>query len=280
MGRAGAFENVDAAMMIHPAGADLREMAVLAVSTVQVEYRGHASHASAFPHKGINALDAMVIAYSAIAQLRQHIRASERVHGIITDGGDAPNIVPERSAGLFMIRAADQRKLEKLRARVYSCFRAGAEATGATLDIQPVGEDYSDLWSNQILADAFAANGARVGRTFRAPGGAAAVAGSTDMGNVSMWVPSIHPMLAVAPPHVPLHSPEFARWAASERGNQAVLDGAKIMAMTALDVLCDDKMRNAMRGVFEEQLRSANAGVDGWRKDADDVAGFRTEFGK
>lgn len=259
MGRAGAFDGVDAAMMVHPAGVDLHGMHVLAVSQVEVEYRGRAAHASAFPHRGVNALDALVTAYSAIAQLRQHIRPTERVHGIFTDGGQAPNIVPERAAGLFMIRATSEARLEQLKARVFACFRAGAEATGATVDIRTLGEDYSDMWTNRPLALAYEANAARVGRTLLPSHQVSeAVAGSTDMGNVSKWVPSIHPMIASAPSHVPLHSPEFARWAASEQGDRAVIDGAKMLAMTAIDVLCDAELRVELRDAFAQQAEQAS----------------------
>src|SRR4029077_9598649 len=122
--------------------------------------------------------------------------ASERVHGIITDGGLAPNIVPERAAGLFYIRAARMPRLDQLKRRVHGCFHAGAEATGAELQLRTVGEDYADMWTNQPLAVAYAANAAQMGRTLmdtaRVP---VSVAGSTDMGNISKLVPSIHPMI-------------------------------------------------------------------------------------
>ncbi|MBI4514471.1 MAG: M20 family metallopeptidase [Deltaproteobacteria bacterium] len=254
MAKRGAFDGIDAAMMVHPAGLDLPAMKVLAVATVAVEYRGKAAHAAAFPHRGVNALDALITAYNSISHLRQHIRESERVHGIITDGGQAPNIVPERSAGLFYIRAATEARLEKLKARVLGCFRAGAEATGAQLEHHWLGEQYSDMDSNQPLAAAYAANVQRLGRVVRdlrtLP---AAVSGSTDMGNISKLVPAIHPMIAAAPAHVPLHSSEFAAYAVSPSGDQAVLDGAKALAMTVLDVLCRPELRAAARAAFEQQ---------------------------
>lgn len=260
MARRGAFDNVSAAMMVHPAGVDLIGMSVLAVSELTVEYRGRAAHAAAFPHKGVNALDALVTAYSAIAQLRQHIRPSERIHGIITDGGQAANIVPERAAGLFMVRAATEQRLKKLRQRVDACFEAGALATGATLEIKPAADDYSDMLTNQVIADAYAANLGRVGRRLLSIDGLTAVAGSTDMGNVSKLVPSIHPMIAVAPPAVPLHSSDFTGWAGSESGDNGVLDGAKVMAMTALDILCQPDLRSAMAETFTVDLRK-NSGA-------------------
>ena len=251
MARRGAFEGVDAAMMVHPAGLDLTGMNVLAVSTIAVEYHGKAAHASAFPHRGINALDALVTAYSAIAQLRQHIRETERIHGIITDGGQAPNIVPDRAAGLFYVRAATEGRLEKLKARVLGCFRAGAEATGAELKYEWRGEQYSDMITNQPLAAAYGANLQRLGRTLHDVRNVpASISGSTDMGNVSKLVPSIHPMIAAGPATVALHSTEFAECAASEAGDRAVIDGAKTLAMTALDVLCRRELLNEVKAAF------------------------------
>jgi amidohydrolase len=251
MAAKGAFAGVDAAMMVHPASADLSEMHVLAVSQIAVEYFGRAAHASAFPHRGINALDALVTAYVAIAQLRQHIRATERIHGIFTDGGQAPNIVPERAAGLFYVRAATEAHLKRLKERVVACLQAGATATGARLELRTVGEDYADMLSNQPLAEAYAANLEQLGRqVLRARDIPVEVAGSTDMGNVSKIVPSIHPMIAASPPGVALHSADFARWAGSEYGQRAVIDGAKGLAMTALDVLCTPALRTAVTRAF------------------------------
>ncbi len=251
MARRGAFEHVAAAMMVHPAGMDLAGMHVLALSQVEVEYRGRAAHASAAPHRGVNALDALITAYNGIAQLRQHVRSTERIHGIITNGGQAPNIVPARAAGIFCIRSATEAALAELKDRVLACFRAGALATGAELELRTLGEDYAEMWTNQPLLDAYAANLQRVGRRLAgAASGAAAIAGSTDMGNVSKVVPAIHPMIAAAPSSVPLHSVEFAHWAATEAGHRSVIDGAKVLAMTALDVLCTPTLVAAMEAAF------------------------------
>lgn len=253
MARAGAFESLDAAMMIHPAGRELSAMQCLAVCQLEVEYRGTAAHASAAPYLGVNALDALVTAYNAIAQLRQHIRPDQRLHGIITDGGQAPNIVPERAAGLFYVRAATQRDLEELRARVLGCFRAGAEATGAQLAVRIPSPEYAELTSNKPLVASYVANLARLGRVPDvASDDAPPIVGSTDMGNVSKLLPSIHPMMAIAPAETPLHSTDFAAFAASESGHRGVVDGAKAMAMTAIDVLTDEDLRRAMAADFGE----------------------------
>lgn len=255
MARAGAFEDVDAAMMVHPAGMELVSMGVLAVTSIEVEYRGRASHAAAAPERGVNALDGLVTAYNAIAQLRQHIGRDERVHGIITNGGQAPNVVPERAVGVFYVRAATEGRLKELKRRVNRCFEAGALASGAELCQRPLGEDYSDMCTNPALASAYQTNLARLGRRAIEPAdGRIPVTGSTDMGNVSKLVPSIHPMIAIAPPTVSLHSKEFAEYAASESGNQGVIDGAKALAMTAIDVLCQPDLRAAMEASFQAEM--------------------------
>lgn len=251
MARAGAFDGVDAALMVHPAGVDLASMPCIAVADVEVSYHGEAAHASSMPDRGINALDALVIAYQSIGALRQHIRTTERIHGIITHGGDAPNIVPERAAGRFYVRARNAAELAPLKERVTGCFEAGSRATGARLDLRWCDPDYLELQPSWPLAQAYQANAETLGRRFfpfeRLPAG---VAGSTDMGNVSQRVPSIHPMIAAAPPHCTIHHAEFAKWAASEMGDRAALDGAKALAMTALDFFCDAALRERVRDEF------------------------------
>jgi amidohydrolase len=251
MARAGAFEGVDAAMMIHPANLDLVSMPCIAISEVEVTYFGRAAHASAMPWRGLNALDAVVSAYQSLAQLRQHIRQTERIHGIITEGGLAANIVPERAACRFYVRAADMHELAALKTRVEACFEAAALSTGCTVETRWGASDYLDLKTNAPMAAAFARNIAALGRELTPletipPG----FAGSTDMGNVSHRVPSIHPMLAVAPSNVIIHNAEFARWAASDRGDAAVIDGAKSLAFTALDLMCDSHLMEDVRADF------------------------------
>ncbi|NIK87364.1 amidohydrolase [Rhizomicrobium palustre] len=251
MARHGAFDGVDAAMMIHPANMNLMTMPTIAVADVEAIYHGKAAHASAMPFRGLNALDAVITAYSSIAQLRQHIRNSERIHGIITDGGMAPNIVPERAACRFFIRAPDVHDLTVLKKRVVACFEAGALATGCRLELKWTGADYLDLKTNWPLAEEFQKHAEALGRQFfkmeDIPQG---FAGSTDMGNVSHRVPSIHPMLAVAPSDVIIHHPDFAHWAAADAGDQAVLDGAKALALTALDMMADTHLLVRVKSDF------------------------------
>lgn len=232
----GALDGVDAAMMIHPAGADLRAMNAIAIQQILVEYHGAAAHAAAAPHKGRNALDAAVIGYTNVAALRQHIRPVERIHGVITDGGDKPNIVPAHAAAHWYVRAADLRTLESLKERVLRCLQAGADAAGCEMTYAWQDPVYADMRDNEPLIDLYAENVATFGRAPMVPADGAAVVGSTDMGNVSYSVPSMHPMIAVAPAHVAIHTPEFASYAGSPSGDQAVLDGAKAMAMTIADL--------------------------------------------
>ena len=252
MAREGAFEKVDAAMMMHPSNLNMVTMPCIAISEVEVVYHGRSAHASAMPYRGLNALDAVVTAYQTIAQLRQHIKPTERIHGIITEGGLAANIVPERAACRFYVRAADAHELAPLKARVHACFEAGALATGCRAEIHWGITDYLDLKTNWPMAEAYKKNAQALGRDFfpveHIPPG---FAGSTDMGNVSHRVPSIHPMLAVAPPNVIIHNPEFARWAASEQGDQAVIDGAKSLAFTAIDLMCDPQLMKTAKSDFE-----------------------------
>jgi amidohydrolase len=232
----GALDGVDAAMMIHPAGADLRAMNAIAIQQVLVEYHGAAAHAAAAPHKGRNALDAAILGYNNVAALRQHIRPVERIHGIITDGGDRPNIVPAHAAAHWYVRAANLRTLEALKARVLRCLQAGADAAGCEMTFAWQDPAYADMRDNEPLVDLYAQNLSRFDRMPIVPGDVAAVVGSTDMGNVSYSVPSMHPMIAVAPAHVAIHTPEFETYAGSASGDQAVLDGAKAMAMTIADL--------------------------------------------
>jgi amidohydrolase len=249
MARAGAFDRIDAAMMIHPAGVNLTTMPCICVAEVEVIYHGRSAHASAMPHRGINALDGLLLAYQAVSNLRQHIRDDERIHGIVTEGGQAPNIVPDRAAGNFYVRAATEKRLAELKPRVQACFEAGAKASGASVEVLWANVDYLDLNTNWPLAASFQRHGESLGREFLKPE-ALGGAGSTDMGNVSYRVPSIHPMLASAPPNVVIHHPDFATWAGSEMGDAAALDGAKTMALTAAEYLLTPALQQEVSKSF------------------------------
>jgi len=234
--KAGAFAEVDVAMIVHPDTSNMPTQNALAASTLEAEFFGRPAHAASQPHKGINALDAMVLAFNAINSLRQHIRGDARIHGIITDGGEAPNIVPAHSAATFLVRALDGDYLAELKDRVLHCFKGAAMASGARLEYSWKNRPYAPMKNNMNLAGLFKQNLESLGRTvddFDHRSGL----GSTDMGNVSQVVPSIHPTIAIAPREVLLHSPEFATATVSEAGHNGLLDAAKAMAMTVVDIL-------------------------------------------
>jgi amidohydrolase len=251
MARAGAFDGIDAAMMVHPADADLIRMDCIAIQELEVEYHGRAAHAAAAPWEGVNALDAAVLGYMNVATLRQHIRPNERIHGIFTKAGDKPNIVPSEAAMDWYIRSGTIASLQPLKDRVFTSLQSAATACGCTMDHAWVGETYADMIDNQAMVRSYVENAARVGRTVQDPAAIGRrVVGSTDMGNVSYLVPSIHPMIKVAPDGVPIHSVDFAAFAASDDGDRAVIDGAKAMAMTVVDLWTNAELLVEVRAQF------------------------------
>ena len=252
MAERGAFDGVDIAMMVHPGVHNTVTTQALACQTVDVEFFGKAAHAAAFPEAGINALEAMLLSFAAINSLRQHIKTSARIHGIITDGGEAANIVPAHSAGTFMVRAEDELYLEELKQRVLNCFISAATATGARLEYRWGKVKYAPMRNNLTLARLFRQNMQSLGRKVRPPGASHAF-GSTDMGNVSQLLPSIHPFVAIAPEEVLVHSPEFAAAAASEAGIKGALDAAKALAMTVADLVASPEIVNNIKNEFGQK---------------------------
>jgi amidohydrolase len=252
IGQAGGFDEVDAALMLHPFSFDVAEHPWIGVRQVEVVYHGLTAHASAMPFLGRNALDAVVTAYNGMSQLRQHMLPTDRVHGIITDGGQKPNIVPERAAATFYLRSAEPETLAILSERAQAIFEAAAASTGTSAELRwdpcPV---YLPVRSNAALAARYAVNLAPRGRRVLPRGVVpAAMTGSTDMGNVSVRVPGIHPLLAIAPPGVSIHNPDFTGWAASERADRGVVDGTLGLALTAADFLTDGGLRDDVAAGF------------------------------
>lgn len=233
--RDGAFDGVDAALMVHPADHDLPAMAAIAIQRLTVTYSGRASHAAAAPWDGVNALDAAVLGYVNVAALRQHIRPDERVHGIFTEAGEQPNIVPRSAAASWYVRSPSVDGLAALKQRVLACLAAGAQAAGCEMTHEWLDPAYDDVIDDPWLSQRWAAHSTALGRAPQDPAVVGAVVGSTDMGNVSHAVASIHPMIAVAPPGVAIHTPEFAVHARGPAGDAAVIDGAKALAAVVLD---------------------------------------------
>jgi amidohydrolase len=229
----GAFAGVHAAMMVHPAPFEDLTPRCSAVAHFGVEYTGRPSHASAAPELGINAADAMTVAQVAIGLLRQHLRPGDQVHGIVTRGGDVPNIVPAHAEGLWMVRAPTIDDLAQTRPRITRCFEAGALATGATLSIEDVAPVYSHVDHNHDMVAAYRENAVALGR---APDDEHEVTFSTDMGNVSLEIPSIHPCIGIESAGAFNHQPEFAAACINASADRAVLEGSLGMAWTAIDI--------------------------------------------
>ena len=247
--RGGIFQEVDAAMMFHP---DTRTQVLhwaLAVTHMLFEFTGRAAHASGDPEQGINALDAFVLAYNGISMLRQHIKEGSRLHGFLIEGGTAPNIVPERTRGEFLVRARDEAYMQELVQKVKNIFQAAALATGCSVKLSFEDDPYTDLRNNDVLARLFTQNLQRLGID-PVEGVPWQNAGSTDMGNVSHVVPALHPTLAIAPAEVPGHSQAFLEASGSLRGYQAMIDAAKALAMTGADLLGDPSLVDQAKAEF------------------------------
>jgi amidohydrolase len=244
----GAFEGAHLAMMVHPAPLDAVEPATLAFQQFDVHYHGKAAHASAFPEQGINAADALTVAQTAIGLLRQHIRQTDRIHGIVLRGGEAPNVVPAHTCARYVVRARRIADLTSVRQKVMRCFEAGALATGARLELANEALAYSEVAHDRDIASHYRRNALALGRELPDLGPMAErFAGSTDMGNVSLAIPSIHPMLGLDSFPVVNHQPEFAAHCATPIADRAVMDGAIGMAWTTIDVAKDATLSARLR---------------------------------
>ncbi|SDQ16958.1 M20 family metallopeptidase [Actinopolyspora saharensis] len=231
----GAFDGLDAAMMVHPAAVETTAMPGVATAQFDVSYRGRSAHAGMRPELGINAADALTIAQVAIGLLRQQTRGVDLVQGIVTEAGSAANVIPESSRGRWIVRSDTPEALAQLKQRVQRCFEAGALGTGAELTTWPLGPDYADLRPDAELLALYRANAEALGRTFpELPAGIAGAA--TDMGNVSHRIPTIHPMLGLDCHPAVNHQPEFTAACITPEADRAVLDGATAMAWTAVDL--------------------------------------------
>ncbi len=236
----GAFDGVDIAMMVHPAPFDVVEPLMIAAAIFDVEYTGKEAHAAFYPELGVNAADAMLIAQTALNALRQHIRSTDRLHGIVTSAGTAPNIIPARATGRFMARSRTLEDLESLRERMIHCFEAGALATGCELQISGGDQPYADVRHDPALADLYRRNAEALGRRFVIrPEDRDRPSGSTDMGNVSHAVPSIHPFIGIDCFPAVNHQPEFTAASILRPADQALMDGALAMAWTAIDAVTE-----------------------------------------
>jgi amidohydrolase len=243
----GAFDGVHAAMMVHPAPFDAVTPKIIAATMFDVHYTGKEAHASAFPELGINAADALTVAQTAIGLLRQHILPTDRIHGIVTKGGEAPNIVPAHTSANYMVRSETVEGLKQLLPRVHRCFEAGALATGATLEIPSGFKPYAQMLHDPDLASIYQRNAESLGRVFPDLGALAERAsGSTDMGNISLAMPSIHPFIGINSLPAVNHQPEFTAHCITEDADKAIIDASIAMAWTAIDVMADEGLRERL----------------------------------
>lgn len=233
----GAFAGLDLAMMAHPAPVDVAEAEPFAVSHSHVSFQGKAAHAAAYPEHGVNAADAFTVAQVAIGLLRQQLPPTVRVHGVMTNGGEAPNAIPARTEGRWYVRAESSEQLSETEQRVRRCFEAGALATGSSFESTPESKPYAEFRTCRPALDAYIRNAERLGRTsdLNSPGRRMNRA-STDMGNVSQVVPAIHPYIGIGSLPALNHQPEFAAHCIGGAAEKALLDAATALAWTALDV--------------------------------------------
>jgi amidohydrolase len=236
----GAFDGLRAAMMVHPAPRERLDPPVLAREQLHIEYDGRPAHASACPEDGVNAADALTVAQVAIGLLRQHLPGDQRVHGITTEGGQAPNIVPAHTCADYYVRARTLDSLTTLYARVRACFEAGALATGCRLSITSASPAYSEFRHDAPLLDLYRRNALALGRVFpRVTAEDERMAASTDMANVSLVVPSIQPLVSIGSGSVGQHQAAFADFAVRPEADRALLEGGTAMAWTAIDLARD-----------------------------------------
>jgi len=244
---AGYFDGVHAAMMVHPWPNERLEAQCLAVDHFDVTFEGKEAHASAAPWEGHNALDALTISQVALALLRQQLVPGDQFHGIIKEGGVAANIIPRHAVGRFMARSVTSDRLQRLRERVNACFEAGALATNTSLKIEELGSAFTHMESDYDILAHYRRAAESLGREFALDdAGAPKPTISTDMANISLVVPSIHPLIAIPTNGAVNHQPEFTAACVTPEADQAVLDGAAALARTAIGVARDDALRERL----------------------------------
>ena len=250
LAEAGVFEEMDAAMMFHPGSTNIPGKGMLGRIKFNIEFFGRSAHASGTPDKGINALDALILAYSSINAYRQHLRPDGRIHGIITHGGDAPNIIPDYAAGLFYVRAGSRTYRDELFERVKKCCQGAALATGAEFKIEVHRPALDSMKRNPALESAAMSNMKELGITIDNDDGRL---GSSDMGNLSHYLPAIHPYLAIVGSEIASHTVEFRDATVSTRGRKTLLTAAKMLAMTAWDFLSSPELRERVKRDFDSE---------------------------
>eukprot|EP00118_Oscarella_pearsei_P016206 m.152986 g.152986 ORF g.152986 m.152986 type:complete len:396 (+) comp38610_c0_seq4:663-1850(+) len=253
--KSGCFSDVDVAMMVHPCPYNSLNADFLSVSGVQVTYKGKASHAAAFPWEGVNALDAAVAAYTGISMMRQQMKPTWRAHGIFSNGGAKPNIIPETAQLKYYFRALNDKELATLMEKAVSVFKAAAQATGCQVEFEELMH-FSNVLGNPVMLKHYKENATSFGIEFVASEGMPA--GSTDMGDVSYVVPSIHPMYSIGSDALN-HTRDFTKFSDTDYAHKQTLIFAKAMAMTAIDIFTCPGLMDEIKSAFEKQLKEAKA---------------------
>ncbi len=251
---AGLFKTVDAAMMFHPSSIyTMVGRRGLAVTRVNIEFQGKSSHASAQPEQGINALDAVIQTFNGINALRQHIKQDARIHGIITHGGIKPNIVPDFASASFYVRALDTDYCDELMHKVENCAKGAALSTGTKLTFTRIGHSYKARKPNKKLGEVFIEN-LKIRQVPINPMPKGKGLGSSDIGNVSYEVPTIHPYIAISETKITSHSTDFEKASISDKGHESMINAAKALAMTAIDVFTNPELVKQMNEEFHIAL--------------------------
>ncbi|WP_408014480.1 M20 family metallopeptidase [Rhodococcus spongiicola] len=247
----GVFDDVAAALMVHPGPFDIVAATSLALADIAITFTGREAHASAAPEFGRNAADAATVAQVGLGLLRQHLAPGQQLHGIVSAGGTAPNIIPARAEMLYYLRAHTAESLDELLTRADACFAAGALATGCTHEVRTVSPAYAELRPDPWLVDVFREEITDLGRTpVPADVEASRPLGSTDMGNVTQVIPGIHPVVGLDSGGSVIHQPEFAAAAVTESADRALLDGAMALARTVIRAVLDpDQRARLLEGV-------------------------------
>lgn len=248
--RAGCFKGIDFCLMIHPGTYNVAFYKCQTLSQVKVTYHGKSAHAVGAPHKGINALDAAVTAYNNISVLRQQIKPTWSVHGIFTDAGKKPSVIPDRAELQYFVRTTTNRDADNFKTKIQACFEGAALATGCTVDIKWLPNSFAAIETNSVLANLYQKHAESLGETFASREEQESIIdGSTDMGNVTLEVPGIHPLYCIEA-GIPCHSHEFRVSAGTQVAHEKTLKAAKAIARTALDVLCNPQLLEDARKEF------------------------------
>jgi amidohydrolase len=255
--KAGVFDDIAAAVMAHPGPRDIAAARSLALTGVRIGYSGREAHASAAPYQGLNAADAATVAQVAIGLLRQQLAPGQQVHGIVTDGGRATNVIPGHTELQYTMRATETSSLRELEARVGDCFLAGAVATGCDYSVERIEPGYDALKPDPWLTDRVRAEMLRLGRTpVDRDVESAHPLGSTDMGNVTQVLPGIHPIVAVDANGASLHQPAFAAAAVGPSADRAVIDGAIMLARAVVHLAETPAERDRVLVAREQRVAS------------------------